>query len=97
MTATITILDPVAPPGEAAAGQVFRPLASLAGKVVGFIDNSKPNFQFLADDLGALLKSKYGVADVVRHRKPTASVPASAQVLADIDKQCDLVITGSGD
>ena len=97
MTATITILDPVAPPGEAAAGQVFRPLASLAGKVVGFIDNSKPNFSFLADDLGELLTAKYGVKKIVRHRKPTASVSASPQVFADIKKECDLVITGSGD
>ena len=97
MSDTQIVLDPVAPAATAGESAAFRPLASLDGKVVGFIDNSKPNFQFLADDLGALLKSKYGVADVVRHRKPTASVPASAQVLADIDKQCDLVITGSGD
>ena len=97
MSDTQIVFDPVAPAGTAVDSAAFRPLASLEGKVVGFIDNSKPNFQFLADDLGALLKSKYGVADVVRHRKPTASVPASAQVLADIDEQCDLVITGSGD
>ncbi|MEI7678669.1 MAG: UGSC family (seleno)protein, partial [Betaproteobacteria bacterium] len=68
-----------------------------AGKVVGFIDNSKPNFSLLADDLGELLMAKYGVAKIVRHRKPTASVSASPQVFADIKQQCDLVITGSGD
>ncbi len=97
MSETIAILDPEAPAGVAAAGQVFRPLASLQGKVVGFIDNSKPNFNLLADDLATLLTSKYGVSRVVRHRKPTASVPASREVFADIQKQCDLVITGSGD
>lgn len=97
MSATITILDPVAPAGVAASAGVFHPLAGLKGKVVGFIDNSKPNFNLLADDLATLLASKYGVARVVRHRKPTASVPASRDVLEDIDKQCDLVIAGSGD
>jgi hypothetical protein len=97
MSSTINVLDPVAPAGVAAAGRVFKPLTTLQGKVVGFIDNSKPNFNLLADDLATLLTSKYGVARVVRHRKPTASKPASQDVLADIDRQCDLVIAGSGD
>ena len=97
MSSTITILDPAAPAGYAETQRVFRPLETLQGKVVGFIDNSKPNFNFLADDLTELLKSKYGVARAVRHRKPTASVSASREVFADIQKECDLVITGSGD
>ena len=97
MSSTVTILDPVAPAGVAQAERAFRPLATLQGKVVGFIDNSKPNFSLLADDLGELLMSKYGVARVVRHRKRTASMSASAEVFADVKKQCDLVITGSGD
>jgi len=92
-----TVLDPVAPATTAAGGPAFRPLTTLQGKVVGFIDNSKPNFSLLADDLGELLMSKYGVARVVRHRKRTASMSASAEVFADVKKQCDLVITGSGD
>ena len=96
MTATITILDPVAPPGEAAAGQAFRPLASLAGKVVGFIDNAKLNFNHLADDLEALLKERYGIAGVVRHRK-RGSVATGDAVMRQLAEQCDAVITGSGD
>jgi hypothetical protein len=97
MSDTQMVLDPVAPAGVAGDSAAFRPLATLAGKVVGFIDNSKPNFSLLADDLGELLMAKYGVAKIVRHRKPTASVSASPQVFADIKQQCDLVITGSGD
>ena len=97
MSSTVTILDPIAPTGIAQAERAFRPLETLQGKVVGFIDNSKPNFNLLADDLTELLKSKYGMARAVRHRKPTASVSASREVFADIRKECDLVITGSGD
>ena len=52
MSDTQIVLDPVAPAGTAGESAAFRPLASLDGKVVGFIDNSKPNFSFLADDLG---------------------------------------------
>ena len=97
MSDTQTVLDPVASVAAVGSDRVFQPLTSLQGRVVGFIDNSKPNFNLLADDLGELLMSKYGVARVVRHRKPTASVSASPQVFADIKQQCDLVITGSGD
>ena len=72
-------------------------LSGLAGKVVGFIDNAKPNFGFLADDLGELLVNKYGVARVLKRRKPSASVPAKSEVIAELASVCDVVITGSGD
>ena len=74
-----------------------RTLDGLQGKVVGFIDNVKPNFHFLVDDLAEILVAKYGVAAVVKHRKRTASIPAPEDIVADIARQCDLVITGSGD
>ena len=90
------ILDPVAPSG-AGLQHPWKALDSLQGKVVAFIDNSKPNFNLLADDLSELLVSRYGVARVVRHRKRAASVPAPEAVYAEIEANCDLVITGSGD
>ena len=97
MSATITILDPRAQAGVAAGKHVFRPLDALKGKVVGFIDNSKPNFHFLVDDLAELLVERHGVASVVRHRKLSASIPAPDAYIADVKQQCDLVVTGSGD
>ena len=93
---TLTLFDPTAPRREADQAAA-NTLAGLAGKVVGFIDNAKPNFGQLADDLGELLVSKYGVARVVKRRKPSASVPAKPQVIEELSKECDVVITGSGD
>jgi hypothetical protein len=90
------ILDPIAPSGMAA-NSTWKALDSLKGKVVGFMDNSKPNFNVLADELSDLLKTKYGVKDVVRHRKLAASIPTPDLSLADIEARCDLVISGSGD
>lgn len=90
------ILDPTAPSG-AGLQRPWKPIDSLKGKVVAFVDNSKPNFNHLADDLAELLVTRYGVARVVRHRKRAASVPALDEVYADIEANCDLVITGSGD
>jgi len=97
MSAMLTILDPIAPAGIARSGRTFQPLSTLQGKVVGFIDNSKPNFSFLVDDLAELLVARHGVAAVIRHRKLSASIPASEETIADVKRQCDLVITGSGD
>jgi len=97
VSATLTILDPVAPGGIAGHARTFQPLDTLQGKVVGFIDNSKPNFSYLADDLAELLVNKYRVAEVIRHRKLAASIPAPEEAIADVQRQCDLVITGSGD
>ena len=93
---TSVILEPTVAPGIGAR-VAWRPLDTLAGKVVGFIDNSKPNFNHLADDLAQLLCEHHGVARVVRHRKLSASRPAAAEAIADLEAQCDLVITGSGD
>lgn len=77
--------------------QLRRSLDRLAGKTIGFIDNAKPNFNHLADDLGELLVSKYGASAFIRHRKRGASVPATEQVLKDLQERADLIITGSGD
>jgi hypothetical protein len=98
MAATLTLFDPTALRREAVdAPGTAKTLAGLAGKVVGFIDNAKPNFGELADDLGELLMSKYAVARVVKRRKPSASVPAKPEVIEALSAECDVVITGSGD
>ena len=99
MTASIILYDPTAPRAKVPAKvETAKPvLESLAGKVVGFIDNAKPNFNHLADDIGELLMSKYGAARVLKRRKRAASVPAPEAVYKEYAEQCDLVITGSGD
>ena len=96
MTGTILLYDPTAPQRENPA-LVRQALAGLAGKVVGFIDNAKPNFNHLVDDLADVLVAKHGVSRVIKRQKRSASVPAPDDVIAELSAQCDLVITGSGD
>lgn len=72
-------------------------LSTLAGKVVGFVDNAKPNFNHLVDDLAELLVAKHGVSRIVKRRKQSASIPAPGEVLAELADACDVVIAGSGD
>ena len=95
MNEQIRVYDPVAT--DSVATRLSRhPLDTLTGKVIGFVDNAKPNFQYLVDDLGALLMEKYGVAEVVKHRK-RGQVPMGDAVADELAEKCDAIIAGSGD
>ncbi len=96
MSANVMLFDPTA--SRAGAPAVARHLlAGLAGTVVGFIGNTKPNFDHLAAEIGDLLVARHGVDRVINHQKRNASVPASDEVIMSFADQCDLVIAGSGD
>jgi hypothetical protein len=69
----------------------------LRGKVVGLLDNSKPNADKLAERFAELLKEKYGVAKVITRRKLTAQQGAPKQYLDELASQADFVISGLGD
>ena len=90
------VYDPTAP-GPQATQDLRRALGDLNGKVIGFIDNTKPNFNLLARDLGELLQSRYGVKTVIQKRKRSVATSAPDEVLDELARDCDLVITGSGD
>jgi hypothetical protein len=90
-----SLYNPVAPIDTPEA-TLLAGLESLQGKVVGFIDNAKPNFQLLVEDLSEQLTKHYGVKKVITHRKP-GQVPVKPEVLAQMVSECDAVITGSGD
>jgi hypothetical protein len=96
MSESILVYEPVAPcltQRQASRGSLDR----LRGKTIGFIDNSKPNFHHLVDDLADLLVEHYGVASVVKRRKHSASIPAPDALMSELVADCDAVITGSGD
>lgn len=96
MTANVFVFDPTAPCSPQKQPPL-NTLSSMNGKVVGFVDNGKPNFSDLVDDLAELLKRRYGVKSIVKHSKHMASIPAADEIMKSLTGQCDLVITGSGD
>jgi hypothetical protein len=69
----------------------------LRGKVVGLLDNSKPNADKLAERFAELLIEKYGVANVISRRKLTAQQGAPKQYLDELAAQADIVLSGLGD
>lgn len=94
--ARIRVLSPV---GVAATRTVAVPPLprDLAGRTVGFLDNTKTNFDRLAGELGELLRQRHGVKAVVHRRKANASTPAPAELIAELAGTCDVVFAGSAD
>ena len=92
---TIRVLNPVAQ--SKVSQESPRPLpADLADKTIGFLDNTKTNFDRLSRHMEALLRERYGLAGVVYQKKANAATPAPPEVVATLTG-VDLVITGSAD
>jgi hypothetical protein len=94
--AHITVLSPV---GQRRAATVTLPAApaALRGLTVGFLDNTKHNFDRLVDGIGQALRERFGVTQIVHMKKANAATPASPEIIAALAKQCDLVFAGSAD
>lgn len=79
--------------------QASRPpkrLATLSGKTVGLLDISKPGGSVFLDRLEELLKTNYGVTQVIRAVKPTFAKPAPESVLEQM-RPADAVIEALAD
>ena len=92
----IVVLDPTAPPRELRESMAPR-LPDLRGRAVGFLWNNKPNGDVLFGRLEELLRQKYEISGVTRRSKPTASVGATEQALAELAAASEAVIVGLAD
>jgi hypothetical protein len=93
---SFTVFDPT----DAPVGKAFAPAprpASLAGKVIGILDNGKAKSDLLLREIQSLLRSEANVADVVMVRKPSAYRPAPNEQLDDLARRAHAVIAGIGD
>ncbi|HEY1524679.1 MAG TPA: hypothetical protein VGH51_00450 [Candidatus Angelobacter sp.] len=71
-------------------------LASLRGKKIGLLDISKPGGSFFLDRLEEILRTKYGVAEILRTRKPTFAKNAPQQIIEQL-RAVDAVVEGLAD
>ena len=95
-TKTITVLDPSAKARVSDQEIAARP-SDLSGKVVGFLDNSKPNVDILMNRIEEVLQSRCNLKEVVRRRKSGAGSKAPKAILDELSQSCDLIIVGVGD
>ena len=93
---SLQVLDPTAEDVAAAAAAGSNRLASLQGRTVGLLDNGKIRVRELLDNMEAILRDEHGVARIIRLRKPDASRPAPADVVAGM-QAADAVISAVGD
>jgi hypothetical protein len=78
--------------------------ASLDGKVVGLLPNWRPSAVHILGAVGALLKERYKLKDLVMEQ-PVRELPLRAgklldtmkEQLDDLAKRVDVVITATGD
>jgi len=92
------VLSPEGKAQTSAAGVNAVPkFNDLRGKIIGLLDNSKPNADKLGERFEQLLREKYGIAGVIKRRKLTAQESAPKQFFDDLAAQADFVLSGLGD
>jgi hypothetical protein len=92
----LLLVDPTTRPIPAAFDGAPR-ISDLSNKRVGLIDDSKRNAKELLHEVASLLDRRFGVTAIEYHRKPSASKPATPDVISALARDCDYVIVGVGD
>ena len=90
-----TLVDPTTRPIIPSFAGAPR-LDTLENKRVGLIDDAKDGARELLEEITDVLNERYGVSDVVYHRKPSASKPIEPDALNDMARKCDYVIVAIG-
>ncbi len=83
--------------GVTGKGVVAPPLATLAGKRICFLWNSKSNGDVVAGMLLELLSQRHQLGGILIRAKPYLGNIASPEILDELASKCDAVITGVGD
>jgi len=92
---SIRVFDPTAEDAAVTSLGAAR-LTSLEGRTIGLLDNSKFRARELLDQVEEILRTRFGVAQVLRFRKPDASRPASPELLMNMQR-CEAIIAAVGD
>jgi hypothetical protein len=85
------MLSPIGYGGKAEKALAPR-LSSLNGKTIALVDIGFPNSKVFLDRIETLLKDRFGVAQVVRHAKPSPTRMAKPEVRKDILSRCHGVV-----
>ena len=92
---SIRVFDPTAEDAPATNPEAAR-LTSLEGRTIGLLDNSKFRVRELLDHVETILRARFGMAQVLRFRKPDASRPAPPEMWVDMQR-CEAIIAAVGD
>ena len=91
----LRVLDPrQSPEGEQL--RMAAPLPTLDSAVIGLLDNAKIGTARFYDHVEEILRSRFGVREFIRRRKPDATRPAPGEIIAELSG-ADAIISGIGD
>lgn len=96
MTGPEKLLDPTGADERPADSSLAPRPAGLRGLTVGLLDNTKPNAEVLLSKIADELRGRYDV-DARMYRKGYFGTPAEEELIKQISRDCDLVITAVGD
>ncbi len=91
----LRVLDPRLE-AEGQAMTMAPPLGTLEGAIVGLLDNSKIGTERFYDHVESILRSRFGVREFIRRRKPDSSRPAPAEMLGELSG-ADAILSAVGD
>ena len=94
MSTGLVVMDPTGESAPAARMPLSLP-ASVAGKVVGLLDISKPRGDVFLDRVEGKLRA--AGAEVRRYSKPTFTRPAPDDLRGRIADECDVVVEALAD
>lgn len=96
MSRRVVLISPEAPPREVST-KLARRLATVPGARLAVLDNSKANADLLLADVVDALRSTHGLTPVLSRRKPHPSYGATAEMLDEMAREADCVLTAMGD
>jgi hypothetical protein len=76
--------------------KMAAPLLSLDGAIVGLLDNSKIGTDRFYDHVEDILRTRFGVREFIRRRKPDSSRPVPASTLGELSG-ADAILSAVGD
>jgi hypothetical protein len=92
---SLRVLDPRLE-AEGDAMTMAPPLGRLEGATIGLLDNAKIGTERFFDYVESILRSRFGVRDVIRRRKPDSSRPVPPELLAEL-ASADALLSAVGD
>ena len=79
--------------------QMAPGLDDLNGKVIGLVDNRKPNFDIFLERVEKALSQRFQFAKIIRLKKggTGATVPMTPEEMEQLAPACDTVVYGISD
>ena len=94
--ASLEVLSPAATAADHTVPLAAR-VATLEGRVVGLLNNSKSGTRPFLDRIEELLRREHGVSKTIRYDKRAAALPIPDEMLEAAARECDVVINGIAD